>query len=116
MSECVTVRVTSHAVDRALEKFGLEPTEDQWHATVEAIVQGRSVLMHHHPSGCETHMVDLCGTAVKLVFDPHHLSVVTLLRQSEGNKLIRKVRGQRLKKRVTDIERRPNNRSWLAAE
>lgn len=74
----VAVLVTEHAVIRAAERYGLDPSDEEWGSAMSDIVNGRSLLTAV-AEGRERHVVTLCGTPVRAVWEPVSCTLVTLL-------------------------------------
>lgn len=106
------VRISAHAIDRAVEKYGLAPSDDEWTAAVSDVLNGRSVLLSYGRDGdvrCERHMVELCGIPVRMVWNPTTRTVVTLLAPFEGLKHVRYVNSRRMRMHPAPRRREQNS-------
>lgn len=75
---------TTHAVERAAERYGLEPTEADWSQAVLDIIdtvagdRRAAILLRVFANGFERWLLKLCGADVVVVYNPVQALIVTV--------------------------------------
>lgn len=81
---------TTHAADRAAERFGLSPSEEDWTQTVLDIIdtvdgaRQAALLLRTFSDGIERWLVKLCGRQVVAVYDPSQAVIITVQFESRS--------------------------------
>jgi len=78
------VAFTTHAAERAAERYGLTPTESEWSRCVLDIIEScagdaqSAMLLRRFSDGIERWLVRLCGQPIVAVYNPRHALSITI--------------------------------------
>lgn len=87
--------MTTHAITRAAERYGLSLTERDLAAIRSNILVGNALLLSNNSDGCQVLAVIFNGVAMRLIYAPFTQSILTFLPKTAP---LRKKRSQREKR------------------
>lgn len=71
--------MNQHALQRAMERYGLNLLASDLDALAERIRNGESVLCERKPDGAETRLAEIGLVPVRVVWSPEQARVITFL-------------------------------------
>lgn len=78
--------VEAHARARLLERFGMSPTKAEWKSAYLTVREGKALLVHRKEDirgVSETHLVQLAGRELLVVYSPRSHRIVTVLKSNQ---------------------------------